>query len=114
MPVFETISWLAQTVMDRRRSLREIVRYSAWIDVGLDAPPRRCAVLDVSEGGARILFPSGPRLPEEFSLVFTKYGSIRRRCRLVWRSRTEVGLSYLGPLECEGPSNPRSSSILRH
>jgi hypothetical protein len=53
-------------------------------------------------------------LPEEFSLVFTKYGSIRRRCRLVWRSGTEVGVSYLGPLECEDPFDPGGVSILRH
>jgi len=56
MPFVQAISWVAKTFRERRRSLREDVRHSAWIDAGNGSPPRLCAVLDVSEDGARILF----------------------------------------------------------
>ena len=115
MPFVQTINWVAKTFRERRRSPREDVRYSAWIDTGNGSPPRLCDVVNVSEDGARLRFAAPwVTLPAEFSLVFTKYGRIRRRCRVVWRSDTEVGVSYLGPLECENPPDPYGGSFLRH
>jgi hypothetical protein len=114
MPVFETITWIARTFREQRQSLRESVRYSAWIDLGPAAAPRHCTVLDVSEDGARLLLPSRAPLPSEFSLLFTRYGMIRRRCRLIWHSGVEVGVSYLGSLEYEDAASPRRGSFLRH
>ena len=114
MPIFEAITWVARTFRERRQSLREPVRYSAWIDTGPGAPPRQCAVVDVSEDGARLLLASEASLPEEFSLVFTRYGMIRGRCRLIWRSGAEVGVNYLGSLECEDAASPHRGSFRRH
>jgi len=114
MPLLETISWVARTFKERRRSLREQVQYSAWIDLDDGTPPRHCSVLDVSEEGARLVLPSAAvALPNEFSLVFTRYGRIRRRCRMVWRQGAEVGVKYLGPLECEDLA-PEDGSLHRH
>jgi len=112
MPLLETITWVARTFRERRRSLRESVQYSAWIDIGDGSLSRHCAVLNVSEEGARIKLAPGVILPQEFSLVFTRYGIIRRRCRMVWRSGAEVGVIYLGPLECED-SPPVDSRTFR-
>ena len=106
MPIFETITWVARTFRERRESMREPVRYSAWIDLGPAAAPQLCSVLDVSEEGARLLLASEVSLPQEFSLVFTRYGMIRRRCRLIWRSGAELGVSYTGLLECEDGTSP--------
>jgi hypothetical protein len=114
MPFLQAITWVARTFKERRRSLREDAGYSAWIDIGDGTPPRLCAVLDVSEDGARILLASAVALPQEFSLVFTKYGTIRRRCRLVWHSGVELGVNYLGPLECEDPSTPDRGAFKAH
>ena len=114
MPFFQTITWVARTFRERRRSHREPVRYAALIDVGDGSRLRHCAVLDVSEDGARILLASEVALPQEFSLVFTRYGRIRRRCRMVWRSGVEVGVEYLGPLDCEDQPYPASREFLAH
>jgi hypothetical protein len=89
---------MRQTFIEQRRSLREKVQFAAWIDVGNGAAQRDCTVVDVSEDGARIMVASPAELPQEFYLVLSKHGT-RRRCRLVWRSDEEVGMSYLGPLE---------------
>jgi hypothetical protein len=114
MPILQAITWVTRTFKERRRSLREDAGYSAWIDLGDGTPPRLCAVLDVSEDGARVLLASAVALPEEFSLVFTKYGTIRRRCRLVWRSGAEFGVNYLGPLECEEQQYSDGGAFLTH
>ena len=98
MSLLQTIARVEQTVIEQRRSIRENVQFPAWIDVGNGAALRDCTVLDVSEDGARVTVASPAQLPKEFYLVLSKHRT-RRRCRLVWRSDEEVGLSYLGPLE---------------
>jgi len=114
MPFFQTITLAARTFIERRRSLRDQVQYSAWIEIGNGSLPRHCVVLDVSEEGARIMLASAATLPQEFSLVFTKYGRICRRCRMVWRSGVEVGVEYLGPLECEDAPHAARGAFLTH
>jgi PilZ domain len=115
MPFIQAFTWVAKAFRERRRSLREPVRYTALIDVGEDSLPHHCAVLDISEDGARLLLTAScVALPEEFSLVFTRYGIIRRRCRVVWRSGAEVGIAYLGPLECENPPDADDASLRPH
>ena len=114
MSFLQTISWVARTFTERRRSLRERVRYSGWVDIGDGSLPRPCAVVDVSEDGARIMVAPDAHLPPEFSLVFTRYGRISRRCRLVWRRGVAVGVEYLGPLECEEPDYPGHGGSVTH
>ena len=86
-----------QNFIERGQSLRESVQVTAWIDIGDGGPLRDCTVL-IAEDGARIRVASQAELPDEFYLVLSKDGT-RRRCRSVWRSDDEVGMSYLGPLE---------------
>ena len=114
MPIYETITWIARTFRERRGSLREPVRHSAWIDLGPGATPRHCSVLNVSETGARLFLSIDAALPREFSLVFAKYGMMRRRCRLIWRSGVEAGVNYVGLLEGEDAASPHRGSFLKH
>jgi hypothetical protein len=74
------------------------VNFPAWVDVGDGSPRLDCTVLDVSEGGARLLVPASAKLPREFWLVFSKNGTRRRRCRKAWRSEDQIGVTYIGPL----------------
>jgi hypothetical protein len=105
MPFLQTITWIARAFRERRHSSREPVRYKALIDTGEGTLPLHCTVLNVSEDGARVLLTSyWIPLPEEFSLVFTRYGMIRRRCRMVWRSGADVGVTYVRPLVYEDSS----------
>ena len=81
---------------EQRRWPRENVHFLGWIDVGNGAAPRECTVLDVSEGGARIVLAPSVELPKEFHLVLSKQGT-RRHCRLAWRADEELGVAFLGP-----------------
>jgi PilZ domain len=98
MSLFQAIARLKRTFVEQRQSIREHVQFPAWIDIGDGSRLRRCEVLDVSEGGAKIMVPSQDELPKEFWLVLTNDRTRRRHCRMVWRSDTQVGVAYLGDI----------------
>jgi hypothetical protein len=102
MRVMQAIARIRQAFNEQRRSVREAVQFPAWVDFGNGTQRRNCTVLDVSDHGARIMVESSASVPREFWLVLTKSGTRRRRCRVVWRSDGQIGVSYLGPLECRG------------
>jgi hypothetical protein len=51
-----------------------------------------CLVRDKSDAGARLHLPSTTGVPDEFEL---EDGKERRRCRVVWRSLTEIGVAFV-------------------
>jgi PilZ domain len=104
MPLLQAIVRLTQNFIEQRRSLRERVHFPAWIEIGDGSTRRDCTVLDVSEGGARIMVSSPVKIPREFWLVFSKFGTRRRRCRVAWRSTEQIGVTYVGPLHSDWPS----------
>lgn len=97
MALLQAIMGINRAFHEQRRSLRENVRFPAWIDIG-DGALHDCTVLDVSDEGARIAIATPSKLPGELFLVLSGNGT-RRRCRLAWRSDEEAGLQYLGPLD---------------
>jgi len=99
MPLLQAIMRLGQTFNEQRRSLRDHVYFPAWIKSDIDSQSYECTVLDVSDGGARIVVSSRMRVPKEFWLVLTSDGTRRRRCEIVWRSDNQVGVRYLGPVQ---------------
>jgi hypothetical protein len=52
-----------------------------------------CVVRDLSESGARLAFPSSLGIPETFDLAIP--GMSPRRCRLVWRKASQIGVMFL-------------------
>jgi hypothetical protein len=97
--LFQAFARFKQTFIEQRRSIREHVDFPAWIDIGDNSQPRNCTVLDVSEDGARIMASYLAELPKEFWLVLSKDRTRRRHCQIVWRSDTQAGLKYLGPIQ---------------
>ena len=98
MSLFQAIARFKRPFVELRQSIREHVQFPAWVDIGDGSRLRRCEVLDVSEGGARIMVSFQDQLPKEFWLVLTSDRTRRRRCRMVWRSDTQIGLAYLGDI----------------
>ena len=98
MSLLRAIARFRRTFIEQRRSLREPVQFPAWIDIGDGSRPRNCEVLDVSEGGARIMVSSQDKLPKEFWLILASDRTRRRHCRMVWRSDTQAGVAYLGDI----------------
>ena len=106
MALLQSIIRAAWNFHEQRRSLREPVDFPAWIDRGPTLGLHDCTVVDVSDGGARIIVASSERLPKEFWLILSRNGGRRRKCRIVWRSGGEIGVAYLTPLTCDGSLPP--------
>jgi hypothetical protein len=103
MSLLQAISRFTQNFIEQRRSIREHVYFPAWTETGNGSQRGECTVLDVSESGARIMVSPLVRFPKEFWLVFSKDGTRRRRCRIIWRSNEQIGVTYLEPLQSDGP-----------
>jgi hypothetical protein len=63
----------------------------AKIVVSPKSPAVDCILVDYSAGGACLeLFPM-VTLPDRLELV---YGSVRKKCRIVWRRGIRVGVAF--------------------
>lgn len=63
----------------------------ALIVLGAKVPLIECRLVNYSPGGACLeIFPM-TALPERFEL---RYGSARKRCRIVWRRGIRVGVAF--------------------
>jgi hypothetical protein len=80
--------------LDNSQYLRRAVHIPAKLIAAEDAPQCDCVVLDISENGARIGIEAARGMPDEFTVVFTPRGSPYRRCRVVWRADTQVGVEF--------------------
>ena len=54
-----------------------------------------CAIVDISSGGACLQLDRTDRVPGEFLLVLSANGSVRRLCRIAWRSQTQIGVRFV-------------------
>ena len=80
---------------DARSSPRALVRRSGWLVGAIGQQLRECTVWDESETGARLLVDASETIPDIFHIYMTLDFSSRRRCRVVWRSKTQVGVEFL-------------------
>ena len=77
---------------NRRRSERQAYKGSAKIQFGIGSLPRDCAVVDVSEGGVRMIVETLD-IPAEFTLILST--GRPRQCRLAWRIGCEFGAQFI-------------------
>jgi hypothetical protein len=59
-----------------------------------------CAMMDVSATGAKLVLsaaesPKKIETPDEFELVLSHNGRVRRRCRVSWRSDNAIGIRFI-------------------
>jgi hypothetical protein len=78
-----------------RKAVRQPLHRPAWIDRGDGAPLLDCMIWDVSAAGAKLTVGSQEQIPEQFTLLLSKSGLDRRRCRLVWRLHLQVGIQFV-------------------
>jgi PilZ domain len=94
--------WATVPVMPdrkKRRFQRKSFERVAALDLGDGSPSSSCEVLDISEGGARLrpLLCTPKTLPEQFTLVLSACGKVRRNCRVIWRTVAELGVQFPRP-----------------
>lgn len=78
---------------NRRTSERYAFNGRAKIHFGVGVLPRDCIVVDISEGGVRVI-AENLEVPETFTIIFATGES--RECRLAWRIGWEFGAEYIG------------------
>ena len=78
---------------NRRKFARRPLSYPAKI-IGNDGSwGRNCRLVDVSDGGARLLTEKPLELPGSFTLALS--GKIARRCVLQWVDDCEIGVTFV-------------------
>jgi PilZ domain len=77
-----------------RKKPRRQFHYTARIFIDKDSPPIACSISDISHSGARIALERADKLPDTFVLLLTANGGARRRCRVIWRDGTNVGVQF--------------------
>jgi PilZ domain len=79
-----------------RRFRRKAFDRIGALDVGHGSAAATCEILDISDGGARLrpLMFAPASLPDNFTLVLSSCGKVRRLCRVAWRSKSELGVQF--------------------
>ena len=80
----------------RRLARRTYLDRTAWVSLNRERAPVECMVADISEIGAKIVVKLNMEIPQEFDLLLTPDGLVRRRCGVVWQSSDEIGLTFIG------------------
>ncbi len=76
----------------RRRSERRACNTRAKIQFGVGSLPRDCTIVDVSDGGVRMI-AENLDIPAEFTLILPT--DRPRQCRLAWRIGCEFGAQFV-------------------
>jgi hypothetical protein len=84
-----------ETIMEQKRTLprKRTLKRASIVFKGRSATID-CVVRNMSEAGACLKVESPLGIPDEFELTF-EAGDIVRRCRVVWRKETQVGVAFL-------------------
>ena len=78
---------------NRRKFPRRPVTYPAKIIANDGSWGRNCRLLDVSDGGARLVIAEPLELPENFTLALSR--KTARRCKLKWMDDCEIGVIFV-------------------
>jgi PilZ domain-containing protein len=79
---------------DRRRSPRRNLDTAGWIRLDGSFAIRECKIVDVSTAGVRLCIPFAGKIPETFTLLFSKNAQ-GHRVRIVWRRSNQIGAKFV-------------------
>lgn len=77
-----------------RRHVRRTLGYRAKIVASDGSWGRNCRVMDVSEGGAKLMTDEPIELPRDFLLALAMSGKATRKCEVVWKDDCEIGVAF--------------------
>jgi hypothetical protein len=95
---------------EKRRFERRVIRRQAKIVVA-GAQLRDCLVLNISDGGVRLLVEN-VTVPDRFVLLLADgYGNDRPRdCKVAWRRGSELGAEFLDAV-VNRPNQPSVTAV---
>lgn len=80
---------------ESRKAYRRAVSLTAMILNGDKSMVGLCTVLNMSSTGAMIESPLASGVPNEFILLLSKDGKVRRQCKISWRTETAIGAQFV-------------------
>jgi hypothetical protein len=80
---------------EHRKDTRRIVRQAARMVCSDGSALGTCLMIDISRTGARLRVDASDAVPDEFILLLSHDGKLRRQCAMAWRSLTAVGVHFL-------------------
>ncbi len=79
---------------ERRRAHRQRTYLGGQVEFHQRCPRLECLVRNMSQNGARLIFPRPVAIPDQFELTIQQTGD-SRRARIVWRVEKEAGVAFL-------------------
>ena len=80
---------------ERRRTFRVEWNTAARIRYHGSRTTLPCVVHNLSNTGARITAPNVASMPDEFILLLSSRGDRMRDCRIIWRTKFELGVEFV-------------------
>jgi PilZ domain len=80
---------------EHRKNRRRYVMQAARIGLADGSMLGDCRVIDMSGAGARLEFKNIDTVPDQFELLLSYDGHLRRQCSVVWRSETAIGVEFI-------------------
>lgn len=80
---------------EQRKNRRSAVRLGATILSAEGEVLAPCLMVDVSGTGARLIVQSSEQIPDQFKLVLSRDGQLRRQCRVAWRRQKAIGVRFM-------------------
>lgn len=81
---------------ERRKHVRVGMAIPALIATHDDVPTHPCTLIDASPGGGRVKLETDMPVPDDFVLLFTTTGNVRRICHVIWRRDNYLGVAFAG------------------
>jgi hypothetical protein len=95
---------------EHRKSTRRFIRQGGRVALTDGSILATCQVSDVSVTGARLTLRAPiARVPDNFILLLSYDGHLRRHCSVVWRSRNSVGVEFVA--DCPIANNATMSPV---
>jgi hypothetical protein len=83
---------------EKRKNRRKQFERHAWIDLADGSGLIECALGNLSDTGAKLLFDASKGLPDQFILRLAKDGRVARKCRVAWKADHEIGVEFTARL----------------
>ncbi len=79
-----------------RKDKRRFILHGARIVLADGSVLEGCRIIDISSTGARLEVKHlDAVVPDQFTLLLSYDGHLRRQCLVVWRSETTIGIEFV-------------------
>jgi PilZ domain len=82
---------------EKRRSLRQNVRWQGLIHDEQGSIVATCMMTDVSASGAKLIMEARINVPDWFVLTLARNAGVRRNCEVAWRRAKSIGVRFVAP-----------------